>query len=70
MFESKAFKPQAPTLHQYLAMRQECRTFKSVGSMPCGWFLLVLAKRARGASLTKPLGYKPTLFPIASRLQT
>ena len=39
--------------HRYLDMRQECRTFKSVASRPCDWLLLVLAMRARGASLTK-----------------
>ena len=39
--------------HRYLDMRQEYRTFKSVASCPCDWLRLVLAMRARGASLTK-----------------
>ena len=47
------FKPQAQTLHWYLEMRQECRTFKSVTSNACEWLLLDLLMRARGASLTK-----------------
>ena len=42
--------------HQYLDMRQECRTFKSVASGPCDWLLLVLAMRAQGASSTKTDG--------------
>ena len=39
--------------HRYLDMRQECRTFETQG---CDWLLLVLAMRARGASLTKTDG--------------
>jgi hypothetical protein len=39
--------------HRYLDRRQQCRTFKSVVSRPYDWMLLVLAMRARGASLTK-----------------
>ena len=42
--------------HQYLDMRQECRTSKSVASRFCDWLLLVLAMRAQGASLTKTDG--------------
>ena len=42
--------------HQYLDMRQEYRTFKSVASRPCDWLLLVLAMRAWGASLRKTDG--------------
>jgi hypothetical protein len=33
--------------HQYLDMRQECRTFKSVDVRLCDWLLLLLAMRAR-----------------------
>ena len=42
--------------HQYLDMRQECRTYKSVASRPCDWLFLVLAMRAWGAPLTKTDG--------------
>jgi hypothetical protein len=42
--------------HQYLDLRQECRTFNSVASRPCDWLLLVLAMRARGAPSTKNNG--------------
>ena len=42
--------------HQYLDMRQECKTFKSVASRPCDWLFLILAMRAGGASLTKAYG--------------
>jgi len=46
---SLTFRPS----HQYLDMRQECRSFKSVASHPCDWLLLVLGMRAQGAPLTK-----------------
>ena len=52
--EVLSLKPQPS--HQYLDMRQECRIFKSVASRPCDWLFLVLATRARGASLTKTDG--------------
>ena len=42
--------------HQYLDMRQECRTSKSVAPRSCDWLLLVLAMRARGAPLAKTDG--------------
>ena len=42
--------------HRYLAIRQECRTSKSVASHSCDWLLLVLAMRARGAPVTKTDG--------------
>ena len=37
-------------------MRQECRNSKNVASRSCDWLLIVLAMRARGASLTKTDG--------------
>ena len=37
--------------HWYLDMTQECRTFKSVVSYPCGWFLLVLTLKGHMLSL-------------------
>ena len=40
---------------RYLDMRQECRKFYRVASLPCDWLLSVL-DRARGASLTKVYG--------------
>jgi hypothetical protein len=42
--------------HQYLDMRQEYRTSKSIASRSCDWLLLVLAMRPLGASLTKTDG--------------
>jgi hypothetical protein len=41
---------------RYLDMRQEYWTFKSVASRPCDWLRLVLAMRARGASLKQTDG--------------
>ena len=39
--------------HRYLNLRQEYRTFKSADSRPCDWLFLILAMRARGASLVR-----------------
>ena len=41
---------------RYLDTRQECKTFKSVGSRPCDRLLLVLATRARGTPTTETDG--------------
>jgi hypothetical protein len=42
--------------YQYLDMREEYRTSKSVASRPSDWLLLVLAMRPLGAPLTKTNG--------------
>jgi hypothetical protein len=38
-FKGIGFKPQAPTLPSVPSDEEECTTFESVASGPCGWLL-------------------------------
>ena len=55
-FENGGCKPQAPIPHQYVDMRQERRTFKSVASDSCDWLFSVLAIKVQGATFIKTNG--------------
>ena len=57
-------------IHQYLEMRQECRTFKIVISNPCDWLLLGLAMRTRGTPFSKIDGNRKVVRPCFKRYLT